>query len=155
MPQGHQACMEWIFAPAEVKIDDLKKHPGGMMLEGRPMTPYEQYLQAGFPTPSGKMEFTSQVLQEFGFDPLPTYREPGQSPVATPELAKAFPLVLTTGSRLPMYCHSRTFRVPWLRRQRPDPAADINPAHAKPRGIAPTNGCAWPPRRGRSGPGPT
>jgi anaerobic selenocysteine-containing dehydrogenase len=135
MAQGHEACMEWIFAPADVKIAELKKHPGGMMLEGRPVTPYEQYRAAGFPTPSGKMEFTSLVLKEFGFDPLPTYQEPKLSPVSTPEVAKTFPLILTTGSRLPMYCHSRTFRVPWLRKLRPDPAADINPQDAKARGI--------------------
>nr|MDA8124496.1 molybdopterin-dependent oxidoreductase [Deltaproteobacteria bacterium] len=133
--QGHEACMEWIFAPAEVKIAELKKHPGGMMLEGRPVTPYEQYKSGGFPTPSGKMEFTSLILKEFGFDPLPTYREPALSPVSTPEVAKDFPLVLTTGARLPMYCHSRSFRVPWLRRLRPDPAVDIHPADAKARGI--------------------
>ncbi|MCL2669691.1 MAG: hypothetical protein FWE89_03305, partial [Syntrophaceae bacterium] len=133
--QGHEAGMEWIFAPAEVKIGELKKHPGGTMLAGRPVTPYEQYRNAGFPTPSGKMEFTSLVLKEFGFDSLPTYREPEQSPVSTPEVAKVFPLILTTGARIPMYCHSRTFRVPWLRRFRPDPAADINPRDAKVRGI--------------------
>jgi anaerobic selenocysteine-containing dehydrogenase len=68
-------------------------------------------------------------------DPLPTYREPRLSPVSEPELAKAYPLVLTTGARLPMYVHSRTFRVPWLRRLRPDPMVDINPADARQRGI--------------------
>jgi anaerobic selenocysteine-containing dehydrogenase len=135
--RGHEACMEWIFAPADVKIAELKKCPGGMMLEGRPVTPYEQYRTAGFRTPSGKMEFTSSVLKEFGFDPLPTYREPRMSPVSTPEVAKQFPLILTTGARLPMYVHSRTFRVPWLRRLRPDPAADINPLDASARGIEP------------------
>jgi anaerobic selenocysteine-containing dehydrogenase len=83
------------------------------------------------------MEFTSSVLNEFGFDALPTYREPKLSPVSTPEVAKQFPLILTTGARLPMFVHSRTFRVPWLRRLRPDPAADINPQDARARGIEP------------------
>jgi anaerobic selenocysteine-containing dehydrogenase len=133
--QGHEACMEWIFAPSDVSIAELKKHPGGMLLTGRPETPYEKYRAAGFPTPSGKMEFTSTILKELGMDPLPTYREPRLSPVSEPELAKAYPLVLTTGARLPMYVHSRTFRVPWLRRLRPDPMVDINPADARQRGI--------------------
>ena len=53
-----------------------------MLLRAVPMTPYEQYRTAGFPTPSGKMEFTSTVLKEFGIDPLPTYREPKLSPVS-------------------------------------------------------------------------
>jgi anaerobic selenocysteine-containing dehydrogenase len=135
MAQGHEACLEWIFAPAGLAIAELKKLPGGMPLQGRPETPYEKYRATGFPTPSGKMEFTSQVLKEFGINPLPLYKEPELSPVSTPEVAKAFPLVLTTGARLSMYAHSRTFRVPWLRKLRHDPAADINPLDAKVRGI--------------------
>ena len=43
---------------------------------------------------------------------LPLYREPRLSPVSTPEVAKDYPLVLSTGSRLPMFIHSRTFRLP-------------------------------------------
>ena len=137
MLQGHEACMDWIFAPSEVTIAEVRKHPGGMPLSGRPETPYEKYRTAGFPTPSGKMEFTSTVLKEFGIDPLPVYREPKHSPLSEPELARVFPLILTTGARLPMYIHSRTFRVPWLRRLRPDPMADINPVDARKRGIEP------------------
>lgn len=135
LTKGHEACLEWIYAPAGLSIAELKKRPGGMFLTGRPETPYEKYRKAGFPTPSGKMEFTSTVLAEHGLDPLPVYREPKLSPVSTPEIAKGFPLVLTTGSRLPMYVNSRTFRVPWLRKQHPDPTADINPIDAEARGI--------------------
>ncbi|MDC7788798.1 molybdopterin-dependent oxidoreductase [Rhodoplanes sp. TEM] len=136
MAQGHAACLEWIFAPAGLSIAELENHPGGMFLAGRPETPYEKYRKTGFPTPSKKMEFTSTVLAEHGLDALPVYREPMQSPVSTPELARDFPLILTTGSRLPMYIHGRTFRVPWLRRLHPDPTLDINPADADARGIA-------------------
>ena len=137
MARGHEACMDWIFAPSEVTIAELKKYPGGIFLSSRPETPYEKYRVSGFPTPSGKMEFTSTVLKEFGVDPLPVYREPRQSPLSDPELAKTYPLILTTGARLPMYIHSRTFRVPWLRKLRPDPMADINPMDAQTRGIEP------------------
>jgi anaerobic selenocysteine-containing dehydrogenase len=137
MSRGHEACMDWIFAPSQVTIAELRKHPGGMPLTGRPETPYEKYRASGFPTPSGKMELTSTVLKEFGLDPLPVYREPRHSPVSEPELARAYPLILTTGARLPMYIHSRTFRVPWLRKLRPDPMADINPRDARERDIEP------------------
>ena len=40
-------------------------------------------------------------------------------PGLTPELAADYPLVLGTGSRLPMFIHSRTFRLPWTRSLRP------------------------------------
>jgi anaerobic selenocysteine-containing dehydrogenase len=34
-----------------------------------------------------------------------------------------------------MFIHSRTYRVPWLRRLRPDPLVDLNPADTRTRGI--------------------
>lgn len=135
LTKGHAACLEWIFAPAGLSIAELENSPGGMVLTGRPETPYEKYRKAGFPTPSKKMEFTSTVLAEHGLDALPVYREPKQSPVSTPAIARDFPLILTTGSRLPMFIHARTFRVPWLRRLHPDPTVDISPVDAKARGI--------------------
>jgi anaerobic selenocysteine-containing dehydrogenase len=101
-----------------------------------PPPAFKKYETQGFATPSGKMEFVSMRLEQHGYDGLPTYAEPRLSPVSTPEVAREFPLVLTTGARLPMYVHSRTFRVPGLRRLRPDPMVDINPADAGERGIA-------------------
>ena len=81
------------------------------------------------------MEFTSEILKEAGFEPLPKYEEPGLSPYSTPDVAKDYPLILTTGARLPMFIHSRTFRLSWTRGLRPDPMVDINPKDADDRGI--------------------
>ena len=83
------------------------------------------------------MEFTSTILDEAGLDPLPRFQEPGLGPYSTPEAAKDFPLILTTGARLPMFIHSRTFRLAWTRSLRPEPMVDINPQDAEYRGIAP------------------
>ncbi len=99
------------------------------------MPPFEKYKKSGFYTPSGKMEFTPSILAEAGLDPLPCYEEPKFSPVSTPDIAKNFPLILTTGARIPMFIHSRTFRLPWARNRRPDPMVDINPHDAKQRKI--------------------
>jgi anaerobic selenocysteine-containing dehydrogenase len=137
LSQGHEACLDWMFEPSNIKITDIRKHPGGSYLSDRNETPYEKYRASGFPTPSGKMEFTSNLLKEAGIEPLPVYKEPEQSPVSTPEIAKQYPLILTTGARLPMFMHSRMFRVPWTRKLRPDPMVDINPEDAGTRGLAP------------------
>jgi anaerobic selenocysteine-containing dehydrogenase len=137
LSQGHEACLDWMFEPSKIKIADIRKHPEGCFLRDQPATPYEKYRASGFPTSSGKMEFTSNRLKEAGIEPLPAYREPSQSPVSTPEIARGYPLILTTGARLPMFMHSRMFRVPWARKLRPDPMADINPKDAKARGLAP------------------
>ena len=69
----------------------------------------------GFPTPTGKMELYSTVLEKMGYDPLPYFKEPGESPYSTPELAKEYPLVLTTGFRSPFYFLAQYRNIPWLR----------------------------------------
>jgi anaerobic selenocysteine-containing dehydrogenase len=106
------------------------------------MTPEDSLMAQGYEAcvdwilkPSGKMEFTSTILKETGHDALPIYKEPRLSPRSTPEIAKAFPLIFTTGSRLPMFQHSRAFRLEWTRSLRPDPMVDMNPVDAKERNI--------------------
>jgi anaerobic selenocysteine-containing dehydrogenase len=63
---------------------------------------------------------------DYGFDPLPVYKPSDSSAAAMPELAAEYPFIINTGSRLPMYVHSRTFRLPWTKSLRPDSSADIN-----------------------------
>jgi anaerobic selenocysteine-containing dehydrogenase len=133
--KGHEACMDWIMEPAGITISDLKKYPAGRYIDNQEMPPYKKYIEKGFGTPTGKMEFTSTIMAQAGFDPLPIYVEPGISPVSTPDIAGDFPLIFNTGSRLPMFVHTRTFRLPWTRGLRPDPMVDINPEDALQRGI--------------------
>jgi anaerobic selenocysteine-containing dehydrogenase len=133
--KGHRACLDYMFEPLGLTVEEIARHETGYVPDaGRPIPP-KAYEKDGFPTPSGKMEFYSDELEAAGLDPLPTYQEPWQSPVSTPDLAKDFPLILTTGARLPMFVHSRTFRMPWNMRLRPDPMVDMNPVDAAARDI--------------------
>jgi len=134
LKQGQEACLDWIIKPSGFTISDLKAAPGGMFLP-EIETPFFQYKEKGFPTPSGKMEFCSSILKKAGYDALPKYVEPKHSPVSAPEMALDYPLILNTGSRLPMFMHSRTFRLPWTRALRHDPMADINPIDGERRDI--------------------
>jgi anaerobic selenocysteine-containing dehydrogenase len=134
MGKGYEASIDWILEPSRLTVAELKGHPAGLALDVA-MPPYTKYKKNGFPTPSGKMELSSTVLKEAGLDPLPRFQEPKLSPRSTPERAEEFPLILTTGARLPMYQHSRTFRLGWTRSLRPDPTVDINPDDALKRGI--------------------
>ncbi len=136
MQKGYEACLDWMLEPTKLTLDELSKHPAGYPVKNVKAPPFQKYKKNGFSTPSGKMEFTSTVLAETGYDPLPVYKEPKLSPRSTPEVAKEFPLILTTGARLPMFVHSRTFRLDWTRSLRPDPMVDINPQNAGERGIA-------------------
>lgn len=101
-----------------------------------PPTVERKYEKIGFGTPTGKAEFYSTILEKLGYDPLPRYKEPPESPISTPELAKEYPLVLTTGGRFQPYYHSEHRQVEALRKERPDPLVQINPKTAQKLGIA-------------------
>jgi anaerobic selenocysteine-containing dehydrogenase len=134
--EGHEACIDWMLEPTGLTVEELKKHPAGYAVKNIKMPPFRKYRKNGFTTPSGKMEFASTILKECGHDPLPRYAEPRLSPRSTPEIAKKFPLILTSGARLPMFVHSRTFRLDWTRSLRADPMVDINPVDAAARSIS-------------------
>ena len=91
----------------------------------------------GFATPSGRIELYSNVLKELGYDPLPFYEEPPESPIRTPEVAKDYPLILTTGGRFRPQFHSENRQLGMgMREQHPDPLMDIHPDTAGSLGIA-------------------
>jgi anaerobic selenocysteine-containing dehydrogenase len=90
----------------------------------------------GFATPSGKIELSSNILKELGYDPLPYYEEPPESHIRTPEIAEEFPLILNTGGRVRPLFHSEN-RHPGIgtREQYPEPIMEIHPDTAKEFGI--------------------
>ncbi|MFC2001061.1 molybdopterin-dependent oxidoreductase [Chloroflexota bacterium] len=96
---------------------------------------YKRYEKDGFVTPSGKVELYSQKLKDMGFDPLPSYREPTESPVSRPDLAREYPLIITTGGRVPVFRHSEFRNEPRLREIVPDLRMMINPKTASDLGI--------------------
>ncbi len=95
---------------------------------------YESFL-GGFLTPSKKVELYSERLEELGYDPLPMYREPAESPVSRPDLAKKYPLILTTGTKLEMNTHSMMRNIPSLSELLPENLLEINTETAAKLGI--------------------
>ncbi len=96
---------------------------------------YGTYEQGGFRTPSRKVELFCKGLERLGYDPLPSFQEPPESPRSRPDLLAAYPLVLTTGARRPEYFHSEGRQIRSLRRRRPDPLVQINPEDAARAGV--------------------
>ena len=89
----------------------------------------------GFETPSGKFEIASSILEEHGYDPLPVYTEPGESPLSQPKLAKEFPLVFNSGARSNVDLHTLHHSIPSLTKENPVPTVMINTKDAKKRSI--------------------
>ncbi len=97
---------------------------------------HRMYEEKGrFRTPSGKVELYAEFLKGINIQPLPEYREPAESPVSSPELARDFPLVLTTGGRLLGYYHSSHRNIASLKKRAPDPELQIHPETAAKLGV--------------------
>lgn len=119
-----EEALDYFLEPSGLTVKYLRdEHPTGVIC-GDVM--YDEYKQRGLRTPSRKVELYSEELKKLGYDPLPTYKEPPESPISTPELAKEYPLVLTTGARELEYFHSQHRNIAGLRRRNPEPRAEIH-----------------------------
>lgn len=121
---------DWVLKGAGITFEQFKKMG---ILKGEMR--YRKYEKDGFATPSGKVELRSSKLENMGFDPLPYYVEPPESPYSTPELFKDYPLIITTGARTEGYFHSEGRQVESLRKRNPDPLLDIHHDTARRLGI--------------------
>ena len=97
---------------------------------------FRKYLKDGFGTPTGKVEFLSTAMERLGYDPLPGYLDPPESPWSSPETAARFPFQLITGARIPAFFHTENRVSGPLRRTRPEPLAELHPDLAAKKGIA-------------------
>jgi anaerobic selenocysteine-containing dehydrogenase len=125
-----EAYFDFVLEPAGLTFDEFKKM-------GVVATPYssKKYEAGGFRTPSGKVQLYDERLKALGFDPLPAYREPDESPVSTPLRSEAYPLIITTGGRVPVFRHSELRNIPMLREIVPELLVSINPKTAEGLGI--------------------
>ncbi len=122
----------WRLEKVGIKFDELAAMPDSIL--AFPVQ-YRSYEKRGFLTPSGKVELYSSVLEKAGYDPLPRYIEPPESPVTTPGLAREYPFILTT-FRHKAYEHTEYRQIASLRRLLPEPLIEINPDSAAGLGIS-------------------
>lgn len=125
-----EKALDWILEPMGITWQDFKE-----MNYIRGEVDYEKYRKDGFSTPTRKFELYSTMLEKLGYDPLPQYREPPESPVSTPELYAEYPYILITGKRLPGFFHTENRQVPSLRELHKDPIVEMHPETAEKEGI--------------------
>ncbi len=132
-----------IIRPSGMSFRELQEKGWAFPPEGHPSHPYRRHEKGllrpdrkpGFQTPSGKFELYSSIREEWGLEPLPHHEEPPFTPVSRPDLAKDYPLILSTGRRSPAFFHSEHRMIPWLRAIDPDPVVEIHPDTASEHGI--------------------
>jgi len=116
--------LDLILKPLGLRFADFR---GASPLAGK--VQYRHYTTSGFTTPSGKVELFSQRLADWGFDPLPVYRELGDT-----EDAREFPLLFTSW-KSKYFVHSAGRQIHALRRHHPEPVLHIHPDTASGLGI--------------------
>jgi len=125
-----EGALDYILEPLDITFQDFKK-----MKYIRGEVNYEKYKTKGFSTPTGKVELYSTKLEEWGYDPLPKYVEPHESPISKPDMTDDYPFILVTGARSPGFFHTENRQLPWLREQHPEPFIEIHPETASKLGI--------------------
>lgn len=126
-----------------VTLEELREKCWISPPDGHPTKPYYRYEKGllrpdgkpGFNTPTGKIELYSTHFERWGYDPLPSYTEPLYSPRSTPELAKEYPLILNSGSRVVSFFHSEHRQIRSLRNMEPYPMAEMNPETGRQYGV--------------------
>lgn len=117
-----------------LRFDELPKDGATVVVEV-PVPAERGYEREGFGTPSGKVEFASGAMAKAGLPALPEYVEPFWSPVSRPDLAKDYPLVLTSGGRSNNFTHSQGRHLKTLVDREPDPRVELHVDDAVKRGI--------------------
>lgn len=131
--QSDEDVIDYMYQPMGLSVQKfIEESPEGLYI-GR--VKHKEYEQKNFPTPSGKVEIYSDELAKHGHDPLPSYKEPPESPLSTPELFKEYPLILTTGNRKYPMLHSEFRQVPALKKMTPGPVIEVNPGTAEQYGL--------------------
>lgn len=125
--------------PLGITLGQLREEPSGvrLQLETRYRT-FEEEVDGGkrgFATPTGKIEIYSERFLENGYDPLANFEEPLVSQASRPDLAEAFPLVLTCAHNT-HFCETQHRGIPGLRKLSRDPEVEMHASVAAARGLS-------------------
>lgn len=122
-------CLDEILRPAGLTFEDFKEM--GIL---RGSWEYRSYEKNGFKTPSGKVEIYSQRLKDWGFDPLPSYRDVQDPLESKTDSSEKYPFILTSAKDAFSF-HSAYRNIASLRRLSQDPIVLLHPDAASQRGI--------------------
>jgi cysteine desulfurase NifS len=114
----------WVNIPIRM-LEYKKWQKGKLRTDGKP----------GFDTPTGKFEVWSTIFEEYGYEPLPKYTEPSESPLGNPKLTGEFPLVFNSGARPQTDFRSQHHGIKSLVRDNPEPIIELNVEDARHRNI--------------------
>lgn len=141
-PQSEEEIVAKAFEKNPELLALLKETDGGIQSSQKPAEykKYEKGLlradgQPGFPTPSGKVELRSSLMEKNGYEGLPVYVDPIEGPNGDQAAYAEYPLILNTGARIQSTFRSQHLGIPGLVKLQNKPQVLINPQDANQRDI--------------------
>jgi anaerobic selenocysteine-containing dehydrogenase len=138
-------CMNDQLKPLNLTMEELRSKPTGIVFTPKQIE-YEKYskifsrISTRFSKapylPQEKVAIYNTTFEENGYNPLPVWVEPPESPTGTPGLLKKYPLTFSDFHTSKVYNAGWLRNVPYLRQVLPYPTLQIHPETAKERGIA-------------------
>jgi anaerobic selenocysteine-containing dehydrogenase len=144
--ENSDELIKHMLGPSKFTLEELNKYPGGIIHSEKNA---KYYLKGGFKTPSKKVEIYSETMAKLGYDPVPTFLEPVESPISQPDLAKKYPFIFIAGTRIEPYTHSRFREIDRLKEICPEPYIQLNTQTARGLGISDGDRVAVDSPRGR------
>ncbi len=121
--ESDEEALDEMVRPSGLTYEDMKRK---RVLHSR-----REYKKNDFRTPTGKVEIYSANAAEFGYSPMPYWREVS----ALPPLAEEYPLLLTNAKE-DVYMLTGYKQVASLRSMKPEPIVEMHPGTAGSLGLA-------------------
>lgn len=122
--ESEEELNEWLLTDTGITVNDLAAHPESLNCMPKH---YKKYKSEKLNTPSGKFEFTSDYLADYGYQLLPEYF----SPKYLSKPSEDYPFVMITGARKANYLHGRNKTFKTTRTTMQNPEIELHPEDAK------------------------
>ena len=133
--KDEKELINYIMEPSGYDYDYLKEHPSGVRACPVRYKKHEERLARGekpFPTPTGKIELCSTVLEKFGYKGIPTIDD---LPDYVKEPDPEYPWPCSTGARKVYYFHGRYRNIPQIKKAHPHAEVEIHEEDAESLGL--------------------
>ena len=138
-PKNDDEMLLWQTGGDAALVKELRLHPEGVIR--RSEQKYKKYEEGtlradgrpGFPTPSGKIEISSSLIEDCGLPGLPIYHDIHEIPEFGSR--EEFPMMMTTGARSKIRFATFGPNLPEIAKAEPDPLMSIDASDAERLGL--------------------
>jgi thiosulfate reductase/polysulfide reductase chain A len=127
-----KVAIDYQLAPSGQTVAMLRENPEG--LRATPLA-FEKFRTQGFATPSGKVKFFSERLDQAGYLPVPFQDGDTANPISFADTMGTEALIGISGERNNRFTHAQFHNISWLLQGEKEGTVDLHPEDASARNI--------------------